>query len=74
VLDAIGNAGEEHAFKTPVGEKHQFLIFSCIVRQYVTVDPAQKVGLDPAELATEKVVCLFQGGRRPALGALVLDK
>jgi hypothetical protein len=74
VIDAAGDAGEEHAFETPVGEKEEFLIFCRRVREYVAVDPAQQIRLDLAELATEKMVCLFQGSRRPALGTLELDK
>jgi hypothetical protein len=44
------------------------------VRQHVAIDPTQQIRIDPAEFAAEKMVCLFQGSRRPALRALELDK
>jgi hypothetical protein len=74
VIDATGDTGEEHAFETPVWEKEEFFVFSCRVRQHVAIDPTQQIRIDPAEFAAEKMVCLFQGSRRPALRALELDK
>jgi hypothetical protein len=74
VIDAVGDAGEEHAFETPVREKQEFFVFSCRVWQHVSIDPTQQIRVDLAELAAEKMVCLFQGSRRPALRALELDK
>lgn len=74
VIDAVGNAGEEHAFETPVGEKKEFLIYFVRMREHVSIYATQQIRVDLAELATEKMVCLFQGRRRPALGALKLDK
>jgi hypothetical protein len=74
VIDAVGDAGEEHAFETPVWEKQKFFIFFCRVWQHVSIDPAQQIRADLAEFTAEKMVCLFQGSRRPALRALELDK
>jgi hypothetical protein len=74
VIDAVGDTREEHAFETPVGEEQEFLVFFRRMWEHVSVDPAQQIRLDLAELAAEKMVCLFQGGRCPALGALELDK
>jgi hypothetical protein len=74
VIDAVGDAGEEHALEAPVGEKEQFFVLCCRVWQHVSIDPAQQIRVDLAEFAAEKVVCLFQGSRRPALRALKLDK
>jgi uncharacterized protein YdhG (YjbR/CyaY superfamily) len=74
VIDAGGDAGEEHAFKTPVGEKKEFLIYFRRMKEHVSIDPAQQIRVDLAELAAEKMVCLFQGSRCAALGALKLDK
>jgi hypothetical protein len=74
VIDAVGDAGEEHAFETPVGEKKEFLIYFRRMREHVSIYAAQQIRVDLAEPAAEKMVCLFQGSRCPALGALELDK
>jgi hypothetical protein len=74
VIDAVGDTGKEHALETPVGEKEEFFVFWCSVWQHVSIDPAQQIRVDLAELATEKMVCLFQGSWCAALGALKLDK
>jgi hypothetical protein len=44
------------------------------MKEHVSIDPAQQIRVDLAELATEKMVCLFQGSWCAALGALKLDK
>jgi hypothetical protein len=44
------------------------------MREHVSIYATQQIRVDLAELATEKMVCLFQGSRCPALGALKLDK
>jgi hypothetical protein len=74
VINAVRDAGEKHALKTPVREKQEFFIFSCRMGEHVAIDPAQQIRIDLAELTAEKMVCLFQGSRCPALGALELDK
>jgi hypothetical protein len=74
VINAVGDTGEEHALETPVGEKEEFFVFWCSVWEHVSIDPAQQIRVDLAEIAVEEMVCLFQGSRRPALRALELDE
>ena len=71
MFDPAADTGKEHPFKTPVWHINQFLVLRGSVRQGVSKYFAEQERLHTAKRAGKEVVRLFQGSRRPALGALV---
>ncbi|MFZ5571195.1 MAG: hypothetical protein ACOZF0_12360 [Thermodesulfobacteriota bacterium] len=75
MLDPIGLGGKDQTFKPPVWKEKQFLIIADGMGKTIAEKSvAQQIGFHTAESAGEKSFVLFQNGRGPALGALMLNK
>jgi len=73
--DTRGDAGKEASLETPVGEIGEALVMGCVMGKHIAEEVlGEQIGLYAAKATAEEVIRLLEGGRGPALGALVFDQ